>query len=121
VTKREDAAGKSDKGILLDIVEDIGKLQGAVEVLLAGAKEAASDRRDIADKMERVTDRVAVVEAVAVKVHTMAPVVDDYKKLRENINGGLIVMGAVGAVLFTAIGFVLSDLWSWLKAHVHWK
>jgi hypothetical protein len=102
-------------------VEDIGELRGAVGSLQDAAREAAADRRDIADKMERVNDRVAVLDAVAVKVHAMVPVVEDYKKLRENINGGLVVIAGLGAVLFTAIGFVLAKVAPWLLDRIHWK
>jgi hypothetical protein len=63
-------------------------------------------------------DLTQSIAALRTKIERIEPIVNDYAKLRENVNGGLIVMGAIGAVLFTAIGFVMRDLWAWVVTHM---
>jgi predicted nuclease with TOPRIM domain len=104
--------------LLLDLTEGIAELRGKVDNLTGKADEAAEERKNVADKLERVNSRLGKLDITAATVTRMEPIVADYSKLRENVNGGLVVIAALGALLFTAIGFVLKDLWGWLAAFV---
>ncbi len=102
--------------LLLDLTEGIAELRGKVDNLTGKADEAAEERKSVADKIEKVNARLGKLDITAATVTRMEPIVADYKKLRENVNGGLVVLAAIGAVLFTAIGFVLKDVWTWVTA-----
>ena len=102
--------------LLLDLTEGIAELRGKVDNLTGKADEAAEERKSVAAKIENVNARLGALDMTAASVTRMEPIVADYKKLRENVNGGLVVLAAIGAVLFTAIGFVLKDLWTWAAA-----
>jgi hypothetical protein len=102
--------------LLLDLIEGVAELRGKVNNLTGKADEAAEERKSVADKIEKVNARLGKLDMTAATVTRMEPIVADYAKLRENVNGGLVVLAAIGAVLFTAIGFILKDLWAWITA-----
>lgn len=104
------------------IHNDIGGLKAQVTGLLHETEKADKSRKEIHEKLEKLAiEMVRVnnsVKIVTTEVAEMKPDVSDYKKLRQNINGGLIVIAGIGAALFVAIGFFLKEVWSWVVAHI---
>jgi hypothetical protein len=107
--------------LLLDLHQDMGLLRGQIELLVRDRGEAVEARKEMAAKLSKVDERLAALDIVAEHVKEMRPIVTDYEKLRQNINGGVIVLGGIGAVLFTCIGFAVNDLWSFAKSHLIWS
>lgn len=107
---------------LEDIREDIGGLKAQVSNVERRAESADESSKEIHEKLEKLAiEMVRVnnsVKVVTSEVAEMKPDVSDYKKLRQNINGGLIVIAGIGAALFVAIGFFLKEAWSWVVAHI---
>ncbi len=104
--------------LLLDITGRLGTLEGQNNLILQEQGRAIEDRRDIAATLRIVDSRLAALDAIAEDVRHMKPQVADYVKLRQNINGGVIVLGGIGAVVFTGLGFIIKDVWTWITAHV---
>lgn len=104
------------------IIEAIGGLTAKVENIQRDIASADRSRADIYRGMEKLGQEMIrvnnSVKTVTEKVEKMEPVVDDYRKIRQNVNGGVVVIAAIGAVLCTAVGFILKDAWSWIVAHI---
>lgn len=107
--------------LLLDLHQDMGLLRGQVELLVRDHGEAVEARKEMASRLSKVDERLAGLDIVAEHVKEMRPIVTDYEKLRQNINGGVIVLGGIGAALFTIIGFAMHDLWTYAKSHLIWS
>lgn len=109
------------KTSLEDIREDIGGLKAQMVAIVSATDRAVESRGEIHEKLEKLAiEMVRVnnsVKIVTSDVADMKPIVTDYQKLRQNIHGGLLVIGGIGAVLFTTIGFFLKDLWAWFLVH----
>lgn len=107
---------------LENIREDIGGLKEQMKAVVSSTDKAETSNKEVHEKLEKLAiEMVRVnnsVKVVTTEVADMKPVVTDYQKLRQNINGGLIVLAGIGAAIFTAIGFVLKDIMAWIVAHV---
>jgi hypothetical protein len=101
--------------ILLDLVQDVAGLRGQMERAVDDRREAANERKDIMSEVNKINERLSDFAVTTATVERLEPIVADYQKLRHNVNGGLLVIAGIGAVLFAAIGFVLRDLFVWLK------
>jgi methyl-accepting chemotaxis protein len=118
----EEAMSQKRATSLGDISEAIGELKAKVENVEKSSDRAEESRRDIHGKLELMAiEMVRInnsVKSVTTEVSEIKPIVDDYQKIRQNINGGLVVICGVGAVLFTAIGFIMKDFAEWFSTHV---
>lgn len=112
-------------GDLDDLFKAVGGLEARADNIEKANEKADQSRREIHKRLEQLgQEMISInnnVKIVLAAYNSMKPDVEDYKKIRQNINGGLIVLAGIGAALFTAIGFVLKDLWAWLVAHISVK
>lgn len=110
---------------LHDISVAIGGLEARATNIEKAIIDATDSRREIHNRLEKLGQELISinnnVKAAIRKTEAMEPDVADWKKVRQNVNGGLIVLVSLGAVLFTGIGFVLKELWAWVVAHVNFK
>ena len=104
--------------LLLDVVQALGLVQGQNQLIIEEQARAAEGRKEMYHKLDEVKEKITDFDIVAEEVKAMKPDVADYKKLRQNVAGGLIVLGGIGALIFTALGFIIKDVWSWIVTHV---
>ena len=97
----------------------IGKLGEGIRALEARQEGAAESRKSIHDKLEllgqemiRANSKITVAQSA---IDEMKPVVQDYKNLRANIHGGVIVLGGIGAAVFTILGYFAHEFIGWLR------
>lgn len=103
-------------------IEELALLRQSVENIEKNLEFASQSRSELHDKLEKLGQEMISannsIKIASVQIEEMKPTVADYKKLRDNINGGVVVIGGIGAVIFTAVGFLLKDIWTWVLAHI---
>lgn len=122
MAKRRKAKGVQKETLSRDDIEELALLRQSVENIEKNLETASRSRVEIHDKLEKLGQEMITannnIKIASIQIEEMKPTVADYKKLRDNINGGVVVVGGIGAVIFTAIGFIFRDIWGWAVAHV---
>lgn len=107
--------------VFLDLVTNVGIVTAQQSMLLSEQGEAKEGRKNIAEKLDHLSDRVHNLEAMSARVAEMAPHVSELMALKNKVAGGVLVVMFIGSALFVGVGFVLKEGWSWLAAHLSWR
>ena len=116
-------------GLLLDLQQQIARVEGAQIVMVGQMASAEESRRIIYQKIEAVSDKaveaahraeVAVTQAVKAGEATaaMKPGVDDYLMMKGYARFGLAALGLVIMPLLGVLGYFAVQLWHYIVAHV---
>lgn len=108
--------------LLLDMQQQIARVEGTQIALVAQMQSAEISRREIHKKIDGVASRAEIaVRKAQQAVSTAAalkPSVDDYVTMRGYVRAGLWALGLVIMPLIGLLGYGAVHLWQFVVAHI---
>ncbi len=108
--------------LLLDLLQRQAISETQLATIISEQNEARESRRLMHKKLDGVGGDYAELKQLATttaaEVAVLKPQVASLQAIRQNINGGLWVLGGLASIIIFAVGFVVKDLWGWLAHHV---
>jgi hypothetical protein len=111
--------------LLLDLLQRQAISETQLSTIISEQNEARESRRLMHEKLDGVGREFAAlgqeVKTTTAEVDALRPKVAEHERLRQNFNGGLIVLGGLASIILVSIGFVLKEAWGWAAHHVRWN
>lgn len=115
--------------LLLDMQQQIARVEGTQIALVGQMQSADLSRREIHKKLDLVSDKataaahraeiaVSRAEQAVASAAALKPNVDDYVTMRGYVRAGLWALGLVIMPLLGLLGYAAISAWHYVAAHV---